>query len=115
MDLKDSGIRRFLIEQSPMVYYHEGWRQTIEDHLPWLQARSQWRQVDPFKAHVFHNDLTGYLTDLGIPQGKHWLIMRLNDFHYNWDFEEDRKLLLIPHDEDIDHLTNCFMSSFQST
>ena len=109
--LYQSSIRGNLYPLSPDIYYKEGWRNLIEDHLTWLMNRSELHRVDPSKAYVFQNDLMAYLQDLNIPYKHHWVIMRMNNMINNWDFTEDTQYLLMPTDSDIDFLTNCFTSN----
>lgn len=114
MALADSGVARFLVQQSPDIYYNEGFRQTIEDHLTWLKPRCNTMKVEPWKAVAFHRDLSSYLLDAGYPLGLHWIIMRLNDIQYNWDFSDERQFLMIPKEDDIQHLQSCYQGTLYS-
>lgn len=79
-------------------------RNIFEDHIPALRAQADVLEVDPHKAHLFHHDLMGFLTDANIDIGLHWLIMRVNDKVYNWDFTEDERILLIPKEDMVNEL-----------
>lgn len=79
-------------------------RAIFEDHMPMLRAKAEIIEVDPIKAHQFHHDLSGFLMDANIDIGLHWLIMRMNDKVYNWDFTEDERMLLIPNENLVDEL-----------
>lgn len=109
--LYQSSIGGNLYPQSPSIYYLTAWRNLIEDHLTWLKARSELHRVDPNKAYMFRNNLAAYLQDMNIPFKYYWVIMRMNDMNYIWDFKEDTEVLLMPTDSDIDYLTTCYTST----
>ena len=109
--LYQSSISGNLYPQSQEIYYLHAWRNTIEDHLSWLKKRAELHRVNPNKAYVFQNNLSAYLQDMNIPFKHHWIIMRMNNMMYNWDFKEDTQILLMPTDSDIDYLTNCYTST----
>lgn len=97
-------IAEYTRKNTDYVQDEDKMRAIFEDHIPYLRAEADVIEVDPIKAHQFHHDLMGFLTDANIDLGLHWLIMRMNDKVYNWDFTEDERILLVPKENIINEL-----------
>nr|DAT18040.1 MAG TPA: baseplate wedge protein [Caudoviricetes sp.] len=89
---------------SNAIYNLPEWRNTVEDHLLVLKRQSTIHPVEPVDSYRFHQDLSAYLFHVNIPIHLHWIIMRVNDYLYNWDFEEGTEFLLIPDENSIMNL-----------
>lgn len=79
----------------------EGFRHIYEDYIPYLRLRAKTKLVDKNKAYQFRHDLSAYLHDENIDFSRHWMIMRLNNMKYNWEFDESVDFLYIPEEDDI--------------
>lgn len=87
-----------------IVLQNDGCRNVIEDHIPYLKQRAKIHRVDPMKSYQFKYDLYSYLFSCNIPTQDHWVILRMNDMTYPWEFDETTEYLLIPETEDLDEI-----------
>lgn len=94
----------YIKKNTSTILEEQGMRACFEDHIDWLLKRGTTHRVDKYNAYRFNNDLSAYLNNQGVEIGLHWLIMRMNDMHYNWEFTEDRELLYLPDLQDVENL-----------
>lgn len=84
-----------------IVMYQDTFRNMFEDHIEYFKRSAKIHEVDKNNAYRFSGDLAAYLNNAGVPLSRVWLIMRLNDMKYNWEFNEDTRYLL---EVDLDQL-----------
>jgi len=96
----------FLIEAGLDIFYDDGFRRVLEDHMTYLRSHSTTTimQVDPIKAYRFEFDLNGLLLDMGIPLRLHWIVMRMNNLKSFQDVPADLTQLKICDPAQIDML-----------
>lgn len=99
-----------LLSNRQYVFDYQPFRHFIEENLVWaLQDKHvDTHRVDPTNAYRFRYDLAAYLLNENIPFEYHWLYMRLNDMKYNWDFNENTKVLYFLKSDVIDQLIGQF-------
>lgn len=97
-------MRSCIKSNTSTILEESGMRNCFEDHIDWLLSRSSTHRVDKYEAYRFNKDLSGYLMQQGVNLGLHWLIMRMNNMKYNWEFTEDTELLYLPDNQDVERL-----------
>ena len=91
-------IDKLMNDSGPGIYYDDGFRNVLEDHMTYLRAHPKTTQlsVDPAKLYQFEFDLFGLLQMYNIPAELHWLTMRMNEMHAPTDVRDDITYLLVP-------------------
>lgn len=112
--LYQSSIYENIVTTVDDFYLKDGLRAIIEDHLDWLRERGETILVDPYDAYRFNYDLSGYLQTISIPTHYHWIVMRMNNMKYNWEFKDTVEMLSIPKDADIEYLSSVYASNLYS-
>lgn len=97
-------------DEGPGVYYDEGFRQLIEDHLEYLRQHplTEVIDIDPQTAYKGHGDLISVLQDYGVERRLHWIILRVNGYSSPMEYRQDHLLLKVPSTEVIDGLMRTF-------
>ena len=105
-----ASINDLMPSDGPALYYDDGFRNTIEDHLPYLQlaANSDVTAVPDATAYKYEYDLYGLLYSLGIPKCYHWVILRVNGFRSPIEYTVAVNNLLIPKSQVIDNIRQTY-------
>jgi hypothetical protein len=104
-------ILNILNKPSSSVYYEQGFRILLEDHLTYLKGLQTTRKIDIDiqNAYKYEGDLDGLLTQLNIRPELHFIIMRLNNFTSPQEYSPDKTMtLLIPEDKEIDRIRSTY-------
>lgn len=91
-------ILNILNKPTSSIYYEQGFRIHLEDHMTYLKTLASTRKVDIslHNAYKYQGDLDGLLTELKIKPEFHFIIMRMNDFTSPQEYTPDTLILLIP-------------------
>lgn len=91
-------ITQLEIDSGADVYYEQGFRIAIEDHLQYLKTHPETttQQVESKYAYKYSGDLSGLLTLYRYPVYMHWIIMRMNGFSDFTQLTDEDSQLLIP-------------------
>tara|TARA_Y100000592_G_scaffold87092_1_gene141242 strand:+ start:1302 stop:1649 length:348 start_codon:yes stop_codon:yes gene_type:complete len=97
-------------DPGPAIYYSEGLRRVMEDHMTFLRTSNKTRVITPTdnQLHRFEYDLNGLLIEMGIPRHLLWVHMRVNDFTSPVEVTQDNTELLSPSPEDIERIVNLY-------
>lgn len=79
------------------IYYDPTFRKVLEDHLPLLRSHPQTSQAVITLADLnkYKWNLTAYLATICEPHLV-WIVMRLNNYLKDEDFDGTNELLLLP-------------------
>lgn len=100
-------ILNILNKPTSNVYYEQGFRVMLEDHLTYLKDLSTTRKInlESQMAYKYEGDFDGLLTVLNIRPEYHFIIMRLNNMTSPQEFNPDKTMtLLIPDNKEIDRI-----------
>lgn len=108
-------INTLMIDDGDPVHYTAGFRNVIEDHLPWLlkQPGTKVQAVTAFQAQKYEFDAAGLYQELGIPQYLHWVVSRLNGLKSLTEVPADLLQLIVPSSTDIDRLASIYSMSLK--
>lgn len=87
-------------------YYDPSFRDVLEAHLTWLRKSPNTYSiaVTAFDAHIYHQNLHGFLINNQVPLNLHWLVMRMNGFYSPFELDAKTTSLLIPNSKEVDRL-----------
>ena len=110
-------IDQMMTDAGPQVYYSEGLRDVLEDHMTYLRThpKTQVLSVTPIQAHKYEHDLTGLLNLLGVPMPIHWTVMRMNGLNTLTEVPADLAQLLIPDLREVSMIQQSYSSVNTST
>lgn len=94
-------------------YYSEGFRNLIENHLPYLRSHVTTKLIN-LDTHVEYKnqgDFYGLLTDLKINPDLHWITLRLNYLHSPIDYTPYLTHLLEPTTTTLNELVMRYMNT----
>lgn len=94
------------------LYNYIPFRHCLEDHLRLLRSNAKPTSVDPMDAYRFRYDLSAYLRHKGVPFHLHYIVMRVNDMYYNYDFDESTTYLLIPDEDSLSNIANIYSATY---
>lgn len=91
-------IEAYLLETGPAIFYDEGFRSVLEDHLNFLRTHSTTTAVvvTEGEAYKFEADLYGLLAEIKVPRHMHFVTMRINNFTSPLEIRASLSQLLIP-------------------
>lgn len=100
------------IDSGPDVYYEEGFRITLEDHMTYLRTHPNTKtmQIDSFKAYKYASDLFGLLAEYSLPTELNWVIMRMNNMTSPTQCSESLKSLLLPDAQVVERMRSLYMT-----
>lgn len=106
-------IDTLLLDRGPDVYYTDGLRNVLEDHMTYLRTASTTlrMEVTPMQAHRYELDLMGLLNELNIPLRLHWVVARMNNFDSLHDVPADLTALLVPDEKEVNRLVQSYTST----
>jgi hypothetical protein len=107
-------IGSLLINPGPAVYYTDGFRRVLEDHMGFLRTHPATQLVAVTAQDsdwAYENDLFGFLQNLGIAPQFHWVAMRMNNYTDSTEFGTRTSLLLLPPQNVIEQLRSAYMTS----
>jgi hypothetical protein len=109
-------ILQLEIDPGANVYYEEGFRITIEDHLQFLKDHAETTsiQIESKYAFKYAGDLSGLLTLYKVPVYLHWTIMRMNGFSSYTQLSEGESELLIPGINAVERLRSIYKTKNRS-
>lgn len=92
------------------VYYEQGFRVLLEDHMTYLKGLSTTRtiNIDLHNAYKFQGDLDGLLNEFRIKPEIHYIVMRMNNFTSPSEYTPDILTLLIPDDQEISRIRSSY-------
>lgn len=95
------------------VFYSDGLRNVLEDHMTYLRTHPTTRSLDvsPKQAERFEYDLIGLLNELQIPMYMHWVVARTNNFDSLNKVPADLVSLLIPDHKEVAKLQQTYQIS----
>lgn len=99
------------INSGPDVYYEEGFRIILEDHMTYLRTHPNTKtmQIESFKAYKYTGDLFGLLAEYNIPTELNWVVLRMNNMTTPTECGEDLKTLLMPDSQVIERMRSLYM------
>lgn len=98
-----AAIDSLTIQPGPSIYYDDGFRNTLEDHMTYLRTHpdNQTLEVTPIQAHRYEFDLIGLLNELVVPMHMHWVVARVNNFDSFTKVPQDLTFLILPDQKEI--------------
>jgi hypothetical protein len=102
-----------MFDSGPSVYYTDGFRQVLEDHMTYLRQHqsTQLMSVSPQAAWENDQDLFGFLQVVNLQPQLHWVTMRMNNFSSPTEFGTSVTQLLIPSSVVLEQLRSAYMTS----
>lgn len=92
-------------------YYTQGFRTTLESHIPYLLAEKVSAITVPTVLDVrYRNDFNGLMQALGIRSYLWWIVMRLNGLHSRYDYNGGLSNILVVSPDDIEDLMSTYIS-----
>lgn len=106
-------IDSLMIQEGANIYYTDGLRNVIEDHMTYLRTHPTTRVIDvtPKQAERFEYDLIGLLNELQIPMYLHWVVARANNFNSLNEVPSDLVRLLAPDPKEVAKLQQTYQTS----
>lgn len=102
------------------IFYEPGFRLVVETALNVLINRAAAREEIPLDLYYqYEGDFYGYLTFLGIPMERHFIILRMNGMTNPNQFAKEmrkddsqaiRPILIRPNDNEVNELVKLYMS-----
>lgn len=94
------------------VFYTPEWRKLVEDHLQWLRGSGEMDVViiDDHLAYKYRGDFDGALLELGVPQERHWVALRVNGMTNSTDYTGQAGSIMIPSTETLNRLFQVYRS-----
>lgn len=105
-----AAIDSLMSDQGADVYYSDGFRNVLEDHMTYLRTHQLTRVLDvtPKQAERFEYDLIGLLNELEVPVTLHWIVARMNHFDSIHEVPADLGSLLAPDPKEISKLLQSY-------
>lgn len=104
-------ILTILNKPTSSVFYEQGFRILLEDHISYLKDLSSTRKIDisNHNAYKYQGDLDGLLTEMNIRPELHFIIMRLNGFTSPQEYSPEKSMtLLIPDSKEIERIRSTY-------
>ena len=103
-------IDNLMLNPGSAIFYDQGFRNVIEDHLTLLKNSSSTRTVvvkskDAFK---FTGDIFGLLQANNIKPEYHWIVMRMNGYSSPSQVDDTLQTLILPDFNFIERLRAVF-------
>lgn len=110
-------IENLMFSEGPSIYYDDGFRRVIEDHMTVLRESPETREVDvtPGVAYKYAGDFYGLAQSLGVPPHLHWVTMRLNGLFSPNDYLDTMYVVRIPSPTALEQLRQSHMSTRKVT
>ena len=101
------------INEGPAIFYNQGMRNVLEDHMEYLRNlnTTQLIAVEPAAVYRNANDLQGLFAELRIPPHLHWVVMRINHFTSFTANFEGLMLLRVPNPTEIDRIVQSYTTT----
>lgn len=95
------------------IYYNEGFRRVLEDHMNYLRTHSKTRSidVDAGLAYRFEYDFYGLLNNYNISHHLHWIILRMLDKTSPMDIDRNLTSFLLPDQSELDVIRSNHMTT----
>ena len=113
-------VRSAITDPGDATYYTPEFRGHVEAHLNLFRHTNPTpHQVTADNLYQFEGNLFGYLASVGISPDRHWLIMRMNEFHNPNEFGRvpleyakpvEGMTLLLPSDDLLSRLRTLFLN-----
>lgn len=107
--------------------HRDDWVQFVRDYMPWIKARSTPINIDETIMSSMRHNLRRYMLEKGYSSDLWWIILELNGFRNDMDFDKNIVIrdgednddvymrLLVPNDGDIALLYDKWQTSSQSS
>lgn len=94
-------------------YYSDGFRLTLENHMPYLLHPSKHRNVNVAGINKikYQGDFHGLLTQLNIPTELHWITTRLNGLGSPMDYDGSNITIKVPNSGELDFYLRRYASA----
>ncbi|MNU19683.1 hypothetical protein D3C71_79160 [compost metagenome] len=106
-------INDLAFDEGATVYYDDGFRNVIEDHMTILRARSDsmTKMVEPGRAYKYEADYYGLLQFLEVPTALHWVTLRMNGYTSPMQYDGVGVTVLVPNPDVIEQMRSSHMST----
>lgn len=106
-------IDDLMVQSGASIYYDDGFRNVLEDHMTVLRNDATTRviDIDAGRAYKYESDLYGLLQLYNVPTHLHWLVMRMNRLTSPMDYPATMYALLIPDPAVIERLRQSHMTT----
>lgn len=109
-------VDRFMTDGGPAVYYDDGFRQVVEDHMTYLRThpKTTLLTLDATKLgtlYKYEADLYGFLSEFGVPRKLHWIVMRMNGYFSPTELEMSLTSLMVPDGTIVEQLVQTHRST----
>lgn len=95
------------------IYYSEGFRAVIEDHMSYLRTHPETRVVElpNNEAYKYEYDFYMLLSRLSIPYHLHWVVLRLNGFTAPNQLRAGLQSILVPSEAEMERMRSNYSST----
>lgn len=98
-----------LNDDGPRVYYSDGFRDVIENHLVIMREKhSSPVSIQQHIAYVYEADFYGLMNALGVAKHFQWITLRLNGYTSPTDYRPEDLVLYIPDINYVERLKDVF-------
>lgn len=106
-------IDELAFDEGAPVYYDDGFRNVIEDHMSLLRARgdTKTKLVEPGRAYKYEADFYGLLQFLDVPTALHWTVLRMNGYTSPMQYRPEVLSILVPNPDVIEQMRSSHMST----
>lgn len=111
----DASINAMLVSDNAGIYYSDGFRNVLEDHMTYLREHPTTTilSVLPMQAYKYEFDMVGLLRELNIPLRMHWTVIRMNHLSSLTQVPSDLQQLLIPTDQQLSRIKQTYEASLK--
>ena len=91
-------IQRLQIDIGETHLFSMGFRNLIENHLPFLRSHTSTieKNISPHSGYTWVGDYYGLLLSLDIPHDLLWITLRMNGYTSPGDYDGNNLVVLVP-------------------
>jgi len=106
-------INSLAIDEGASIYYDDGFRNVIEDHMTYLRNRTDTgvKVVEPGRAYKYEADFYGLLQFLLVPTELHWVVLRMNGYTSPTQYRPEKLSVIVPNPDVIEQMRSSHMST----
>lgn len=110
-------IDDLLTSPGSSIYYDEGFRRVLEDHMTYLREHSTTATInlDASVVYKYEFDFFGLLAAYRVPAHLHWVVMRMNKLRCPTEAGLEIDQLLIPDATVVDRIRQSHMTTRRVT